>query len=367
MSRPRKGKLLVTSSKQNGAPTLTDVADLAGVSRATASRVLGGYGATSPRVRDRVAAAATRLGYRPNVVARSVRTGKTSTIGVVVADMSNPFFSQTTRGISDTARRHGYQVVVVNTDENPDEEKLGLELLLDKRVDGIVVATTSRNANQHLSNAQAEGFPIVLLDRRVESVTSDQVTADNKTGASTALKFLVHAGHRRIAFVSAASPDDVDEQGGLSVITSSGADRIEAYLKAMTSLPGKSPDGAYLRLAGFAEGAAYKATTDLLALPQRPTAVFASDSVVGIEVLWAIRDAGLIVPQDVSFVMGDDVPWALAINPAISAVSQPGYEMGSRTVEILLARISDPAQPYQKLVLPTIFRHRHSIAAPPTI
>src|SRR6195952_2518852 len=155
-SPPREKSVSVTSMKQNGAATLTDVAELAGVSRATASRALGGYGAVSPAVRARVTAVAAQLGYRPNVVARNVRTGTTSTIGVVIADMSNPFFAQTTRGISDAARRHGYQVMVINTDENLQTEKLSLELLLNKRVDGIVIPAANRRASQHLTDTLSE-------------------------------------------------------------------------------------------------------------------------------------------------------------------------------------------------------------------
>ncbi|WP_172832186.1 LacI family DNA-binding transcriptional regulator [Nakamurella panacisegetis] len=355
----------MTSTKHLTAATLADVARLAGISRATASRALGGYGSVSPSVRTRVADAAAQLGYRPNVVARNVRTGKTSTIGVVVADMSNPFFAQTTRGISDAARRQGYQVMVVNTDESLEAEELGLELLLNKRVDGVVVAAASRTDIQHLVEAQLEGFPLVLLDRRIDDLGCDQVTADNKLGARDAFATLIAAGHRRIAFISAADPDSLDQPDGLSTITSSGADRIETYLQAMQTLPGRAPAAEYLRLAGFVTGAAYRVTADLLALPERPTAIFASDSVIAIEVLWAIRDAGLVVPADISFAMGDDVPWALATNPAISAVAQPGYELGTRTIEMLLERIADPARPHQHLILPTEFHRRGSIGEPP--
>src|ERR1700712_1780295 len=215
-SPPRKKSVSVTSTKHNGAPTLTDVAELAGVSRATASRALGGYGSVSPKVRNRVAVAALQLGYRPNVVARNVRTGTTSTIGVVVADMSNPFFAQTTRGVSDAARRHGYQVMVMNTDEDLETEKVGLEFLLSKRVDGIVVAAASRVASGHLADVHSEGFPVVLLDRRIDAMRVDQVTADNKTGAAAALAALIAAGHRRIAFVSAADPGSLEGPHGLS-------------------------------------------------------------------------------------------------------------------------------------------------------
>jgi LacI family transcriptional regulator len=355
----------VTSSKPNGAPRLTDVALLAGVSRATASRALGDYGAVSPKVRIRVAAAAAELGYRPNVVARNVRTGRTSTIGVIVADMSNPFFAQTTRGISDAARRHGYQVMVINTDEDLDTEKLGLELLLNKRVDGIVVAAADRIDNEHLAAAQTEGFPLVLLDRRVETMDSDQVVADNKVGARAAFKALTKAGHRRIAFISAAPPDSLDAPADLSAIASSGADRIEAYLQTMQPILGKDRNRTYLRLAGFAEGASYRATMRLLNEPERPTAVFASDSVIAIEALWAIRDAGLTIANDISFVMGDDVPWAKALNPAISAVAQPAYEMGGRTIQMLLDRMNDQTRPHRTVVMPTEFHRRGSIGQAP--
>src|ERR1700712_5789028 len=168
--------------------------------------------------------------------------------------------------------------MVINTDENLQTEKLSLELLLNTRVDGIVIAAADRNENQHLAKAQAEGFPLVLLDRRVDGIAGDSVVADNKGGARAALTALVNAGHRRIAFVSAAAPGSMRTPGGLSGITSSGADRIEAYLEALHSMSRKATSHPYLRLAGFAEGATYAATTELLALSRRPTAIFASDS-----------------------------------------------------------------------------------------
>ncbi len=357
----------MVSSRQSGpTPTLADVALAAGVSRATAARALGGYGAVSAAVRERVTEAATRLNYRANTVARSVRTGRTATIGCVVADMANPFFSQTTRGMSDAARRHGYEVIVVNTDESLPAEQRGLELLMDKRVDGIVVASTTTGPAPHLLAAQREGFPVVLLDRRVTGVTSDQVIADNRAGATTAMRVLVADGHRRIAFVSAAGPEKFGVGTDLSVITSSGADRIRAYLDVTAGLEADPAlTGSLVRLAGFTAGAAYGAATELLDLPERPTAIFASDSVVGIEVLWAIRDAGLSVPRDISFVMGDDVPWALATNPASSAVAQPVYELGRRSAELLVRRIAEPTAPFETVVMATTFRRRDSIGPVP--
>src|SRR3954469_18091788 len=160
--------------RRNGA-TIPDVARAAGVSRATTARALGGYGSVSAETLDRVRTAAEQLGYRPNELARSMITGKTFTIGVVVADIENPFFARVTRGISDAARSAGFEVILINTDENLASERTALKVLLDKRVDGVVVAPASSKDGEHLRAAQDCGAPITLIDRRVAGLEADAV------------------------------------------------------------------------------------------------------------------------------------------------------------------------------------------------
>src|SRR3712207_4244948 len=144
--------------------TIPDVARHAGVSTATAGRALGGYGAVSPDARNRVLAAAAELGYRPNELARSMITGKTFTIGVIVADIENPFFARVSRGVTDTARDAGFEVILVNTDEDVEAERNALKVLQEKRVDGVIVAPASASEADHLAEAHRAGCPIALVD-----------------------------------------------------------------------------------------------------------------------------------------------------------------------------------------------------------
>src|SRR4051812_15382326 len=166
-------------TKRRNGPTIPDVAREAGVSPATAARALGAYGSVRPETRARVSAAAERLGYRPNELARSMITGKTNTIGAVVADIENPFFARTTRGITDAARAAGFEVILVNTDEDVNSERSALKVLLDKQVDGVVVAPASSQETGHLREAQECGAEIVLIDRRVAGLQADAVLIDN--------------------------------------------------------------------------------------------------------------------------------------------------------------------------------------------
>jgi LacI family transcriptional regulator len=345
--------------------TLTEVAQRAGVSRATAARALGGYGSTSAVARDRVLAAAAALGYRPNLPARNTRNGTTTTVGVVIADIASPFFGQSTRSISDAAKAAGLEIMVLNTDEELEAERAAVHLLLDQRVAGMVVAAASRIDGRHLAQAQAEGVPVVLLDRRVIGLEADRVYADNEAGAARAMAQLVGQGHRRIGYVSSAAGPHGHPPGAALVVdelVSSGGDRIRAYLAALTEV-GSDPL-RHLMLCPFGEEAAYRATQELLGRPDRPTAVFASDSVIALGVLRAVADAGLSVPHDVAVVAGDEPAWSRVTSPPLSTVTQPVADLGRAALELVTRRLADPASPCIDVVLPTTFQARASTAGP---
>ncbi|GAA3566676.1 LacI family DNA-binding transcriptional regulator [Microlunatus spumicola] len=341
--------------------TLTEVAQRAGVSRATAARALGGYGSASAAARDRVLAAAAALGYRPNLPARNTRNGTTTTVGVVVADIASPFFGQSTRSISDAAKAAGLEIMVLNTDEELEAERAAVHLLLDQRVAGMVVAAASRTDGRHLAQAQAEGVPVVLLDRRVIGLDADRVYADNGAGAALAMAELIGQGHRRIGYVSSAAGPHGHPPGAPLVVdelVSSGGDRIRAYLAALAEVVDEPT--RYLALCPFGEEAAYAATRELLARPDRPTAVFASDSVIALGVLRAIADAGFAVPGDVAVVAGDEPAWSRVTTPPLSTVTQPVAALGRAALELVTRRLADPTSPCTDVVLPTTFQARAS-------
>ena len=341
-------------------PTIPDVARRAGVSTATAARALGSYGAVSESAREAVLAAAAELGYRRNELARAMITGRTNTIGLVIADIENPFFAGAARGVSDAARAAGYEVVLTNTDEDPDVERSIVRVLLAKRIDGLIVAPTSPDAH-HLVAAQQAGCPVVLLDRRLGGIAVDTVLVDSVAAARNVAERLVTAGHRRIAMVTGGLGAEERAQGRLGVST--GQDRVDGFLAALADA-GITDPRAYLRTGAHSPELACALMKELIALPVPPTAVFASNSRVALGVLKAIREAGLEMPREISMVGFDDADWTSVVNPAISVVAQPTYALGQRAAELLLARISGDEEPPGVHMMATDFLPRGSVAPP---
>ena len=183
-------------------PTALDVARLAGVAPATAARVLGNYGSVSSAARERVLKAAATLRYRPNRVARSMVTGLTQTLGVVIANIEDEFFSRIVRGIADAARVAGFQVMLMNSDEDVDEESRAVHALMERQVDGLIVAPASARTPEHLLEVRESGMPIVLLDRTLDGLDADAVVIDGFEAAADVVNYLIELGHRRIAIIT---------------------------------------------------------------------------------------------------------------------------------------------------------------------
>jgi LacI family transcriptional regulator len=342
--------------------TVADVARVAGVAKATASRALGNYGAVSEAVRERVWAAARELDYRPNELARSMNTGRSMSIGVVVGDIENGYFGLAMRGITDTARRAGYDVVLANTSESVDAEVDAVKLLLDKRVDGLIVSPASAYATQHLDDARGTGRPIVLLDRRLHGLDLPSVEVDIAPAAQAATAALIDAGHRRIAFVSALTTDG-PVFTGLPLGVSSVADRLEGVLRALRQAD-LEVSAELVRFGATSRAATRRIIQELLELPAPPTALLASDSVVALDVLLALRELGLVVPDDVSFVAFDDFSWAELITPPLTIVSQPIHQVGVAAAETLLLLLQGGKPAEQRLRLVAELVQRGSIARP---
>jgi LacI family transcriptional regulator len=352
-------------------PTIPDVARAAGVSTATAGRALGGYGPVSEEARARVLAAAERLGYRANSLARSMITGTTTTVGVVIADIENPFSARATRGIIDVARAEGFEVILANTDEEVAAERAAVKVFLEKRVDGLIVAPAARSQYEHLAAIQATGTQLVLLDRANPDIAAEAVVIDNRNASLDAVRRLVGIGHKRIALVAGASPAPGWEEDGAIHPISTVVDRIDGYRAALIEV-NIDPDPRYLRIGEARmesvrdqKRAAREQTRAVLALRPRPTAVFAIDSVLALGVLEGVQDSGLEIPGQVSVVGFDDASWTSVVRPKISVVSQPVNEMGALAARRLIARIrGEDAGPIEHR-LPTTFIERESVAGPP--
>jgi len=344
-------------------PTLDDVARHAGVSRATAARVLGRYGASSEDARSRVLAAATALRYRPNTLARGIRSGRTRTIGVVVSDIQLAFFSQAVRGIADTAHAAGFEVVLANTDEDLAAERAAVGVLLDMRVDGMLVAPSDPTDVGHLREVRDRGVSVVLFDRGAPGLDCDAVVVDNIDAARNAVRHLVRLGHTRVAIlVEAGTAIPAEQLRARHLASDSGVTSRLRQLGWASALRGAGlpvADALVLR-ARYDRDDARRVTARALGSSLPPTAIVTTDETMTLGALDAIREGGLSMPGDVSVVGFDDLPWTTLIQPALTVVAQPVQEIGASAARRLLERIDGDAGPPETVMLRTRFVLRGS-------
>jgi LacI family transcriptional regulator len=309
--------------------TIRDVARAAGVGQATVSRVLNNSGYVKPETRERVLQAAKELGFVPNQVARSLVRKSTATIGLVIPDITNPFFPAVTRGVEDAASESGYTVFLCNTDNDPAMEAQDVQKLRERMVDGLIFVGAT-NRHNLVETLIADGVPVVVTDRQLLDLDVDSALVDNTAGARSACRHLVELGHTRIAHVAGHN------------LTRTGQDRLAGYRLALeeASIPF---DDALVAWGDFTLDSGYRAAQVLLGRSPRPTAVFAANDLMALGVLRAALAAGLSVPEDLSVVGFDDIQLAELVQPALTTVRQPAYEMGRIAMCMLRERIAGSA------------------------
>lgn len=305
--------------------TIQDVARLAGVSTATASRAISGYGYVSPASRDQVLAAAAELGYVPNRLARGLKTRRSGLVALLVPEIVNSFYTTIARGVEDVANANGLQVIVGNTDENVAKERAYTELMVSTRVDGVVIAPASSTARtlKPLQNART---PTVLVDRSVEGFAADLVRGDSSGGARALTDHLLSLGHTRIALIN----------GNLT--TSVAREREVGFRRACAAAGIPVDDRLVSSGSWFVEDAAAR-TGEILDQTDPPRAILATNNFMAIGAFRALRERDLRVPEDVAVVSFDDVPDAAEIDPFLTALAQPAYSMGTIAMQLLLERI----------------------------
>lgn len=344
--------------------TVADVARKAGVSKATAARVLGGYGTVSDRVRDAVTAAARALDYQPNELARSMTTGRSGTIGVVVGDIENPFFSLAMRGITDIARQAGFTVVLINSGEDAEAEKAAIRTLLAKRVDGLIVSPAKESDVGHLREAARAGRPLVLLDRGSEMLDVDMVIADDRHAAEGITRRLIALGHRRIAYLTACDTPDHRFRTPSDINTGSVRRRIEGFLGVCREAGLEGMEDR-VHVGAVTPEHTHRIVTGMLQSSQRPTAIIASDSVIGLEVFKVCRALGLSIPDDLSLVSFHDADWTSVTTPPVTVVRQPVYRLGETAAKLLVERLNGNHAKASRVVLQTEVIERASVAEAP--
>lgn len=347
------------------AATINDVAIAAGVSPATAARALGGYGSVRPSTAERVQAAAERVGYRPNALARSMMTGRTRTIGVVLSDIENSFFVRALRGITTRAREDGYELMLANTDEDLDTERNAVALLVSRRVDGIIACPIDPSDVGHLEGLREHGIPLVLLDRSAPRLRADTVGIDNVAAGQEATGVLLAAGHTRIGMLSGVSPDATlsafaPERSADATPT---MDRVRGYCLALRTA-GLTPDVRLVSSGGIHLDEAADAAVAMLSRPEAPTAIIASDSLQTLGALQALQRLGLSAPEDVSIVGFDNAEWAQVVDPPMTVIEQPAEEIGRSAMRFLSERIDEATDEPRDLRMPVRLIPRESVGPP---
>jgi DNA-binding LacI/PurR family transcriptional regulator len=321
--------------------TIKTVAERAGVSPATVSRVLAGAPQVRPDYRERVLRTVAELDYRPNRLASNLRRRTTETLGVVVSDIENPHFTQMVRGVEAAAFARGFRVLLCNTDETPEKQRAYLGVLAAERVRGVIVVPADP-AGEEVGRLLDLGIPVVAFDRTVDDPRADAVVVDNVEGARRATDLLLGAGHERVGFV-----------GGRSALQT-GAERAAGYEAAMrrSGLTPCAADGDF-RLEGGRQAAAALLTGGL-------TALVVANNLMTVGALQAIRARGLRVPADLALVALDDPFWAELVEPPLTTLAQPVRRMADGAVRLLYERIGGTRQRARCLVFDFELRVRRS-------
>jgi LacI family transcriptional regulator len=330
--------------------TLRDVASAAGVHPATASRALnpGTRLLVSEETAQRVVEVAERLGYRPNSVARSLRTRRSHTIGVLIPDLNNPLFPPIIRGIEDELAEHGYVALIGNTDADPGKERLVFDQLRARHVDGFVLATATLNSPVLAEAAEAE-LPVVLMNRIAQNYPFSSVSVDNEAGVRAAVAHLVALGHTRIGHI--AGPQDV----------STGAARLRGFQEAMSS-HGLAADPAEIAYAsGYSVEEGLRCGRELLDGGHRIvgrddrggrlTAIVAANDMLAVGCYGALDDLDLRCPEDISVIGFNDMRFVDRLRPPLSTVRFPHYQVGTEAARLLIERIEGGEGPVKILFL----------------
>ena len=332
--------------------TIKDVAREAGVSIGTASQALRDSPAVREATRRRVLAVAKRLRYQPSALARGLVTRRTHTVGLLISDIANPFFIHAVRAVEDVAQENGYNVILCNTDEDPAKETQYLRVLMEKRVDGIILATTAGSLRM-VREVRWRRIPLVLFDRELPGVATDTAKVDGVRGGRLATEHLLGLGHRRIAIIHGP------------VVRSTGAERLQGYLLALQAA-GVRPDPALIREGNFKQDSGRELARQLLDLSPPPTALFCTNNLMTVGALQALGERGVRIPSDLSLVGYDDMEWWTLTHPPLTTVGQPVYDLGREAMRLLLEQIGAKGRRRpQRVVLKPELILRESCGPPP--
>ncbi|TMG41838.1 MAG: LacI family transcriptional regulator [Chloroflexi bacterium] len=336
--------------------TIIDVARAASVHPSTVSRVLNGRVELSllPETRERVIAAAARLGYRPSALARSLRLRRTFTLGMLVPNIDNPLFPPIIKGVEDVAHARGYNLILCNTEDSSEREATYLRVLRERQVDGLLIAS-SFMADSTIAELRRDRFPFVLVNRGSRGANDLAVLVDNEVGVAEVIEHLVGLGHRRIGIV--AGPQT----------TMTGQQRLAAARASLREHRVKLDPALVAVAEAFSQEAGYRAARRLVLATEPPTAIFGANDLIALGVLRAIREVGLECPDHISLVGFNDIPQAEFFGPPLTTVHVPQRDMGTQAATMLIAQIEGKDIPAPRVVAEAHLVVRGSTAAPATL
>jgi LacI family transcriptional regulator, galactose operon repressor len=317
--------------------TIAEVAAHAGVSKTTVSHVLSGNRPVAAATRKRVEAAIRDLGYRPDHLARSLRTQRSAMVGLVIPDITNPFYPIVARGLEDCLSAAGYRMFICNTDAKADLEREYLADVVDRRVDGIVMVSYNTVSADDLSIVQREGIPLVAIGSlSIDHPQVDVVMADDEHGGHEATAWLLRAGHTRIGLIRGSPGTGVRREAGFQRALGEAGIPYEPHL---------ARHGHWTRSGGEA------AMRHLMALPDPPSAVFCCNDLMALGAIDALTDMGLSVPSDVAVIGYDDLEWSSLVRPRLTTVTNPAYDTGRSAGNLLLDRMSGRYEGQRRMVV----------------
>ena len=332
---------------------MKDIAKMAGVSLGTVSHVLNESAGVREPLRQRVLKAVQAVGYQPSQLARGLRRDKTNMIGMIIPDITNPFFPAVVRGAEDVAFSNGFRLILCNSDNDHSKELVHLNELRTYLPAGLIVIPSNfSDLTAQAESYRRAGTEVVCIDRLPKHWSGDSVTADNEKGAYDATRWLIQMGHTKLSAIT----------GPLHLTNAK--ERLDGFKRAIRKARlHLAPE--HIQETTFDKQGGYTKALILLRLIPRPTAIFAGNDTIALGALIAIREVGLRCPEDISLMGFDDLDLAETTNPALSSVSQSGYQLGTAAVRILLDRLEGDKGPAKHLVLETSLKLRNSVASPP--
>lgn len=336
------------NNSKNGQPKIKDVADYAGVAPSTVSRVLNNPDRVSPVTLEKVNKAIEQLGFRPNILARSMRTGKTSTIAVVLPDITNLFFPELILGIEKAAQKKGYRLFICNSDEDVEREA---DILLDlsyRNVDGIILSSVrGENCNLKQIEDLSRQIPLVMVDRNINNLEVSSVTVDNYKGVYKATSYFLAQGYTDIAFLGGPLCREVCRK------------RYQGFKQALKDSGIKIQDDLIFET-NFKASGGMKAAEELISKKKIPIAIVSANDMMAIGAIRVFKSRGIRIPDDIEVIGFDNIPLAALTVPSLSTVAQPIEEMGIEAVKLLFEEMKEPDRSPRRVLLETSLIHRET-------